>query len=170
MAMGQNPNRLAPSEHPNPTTKIGPKMGEFTYPKMVPLVLTHRYIYIYIYIRTDSSRASESLLVAFQLPIWAEPTMSGISKQGCLFIRGPPKMVGFLWLPIKTNQQVVPRKRNKEKDKKRNTHTHTHTSTLQKQSRAQQSEGLKPITTVQAGPFAAWKVGKTKTNQHGCPS
>ena len=32
MAMGQNPNRT-PSEHPNPTTKIGPKMdGEFTYP------------------------------------------------------------------------------------------------------------------------------------------
>ena len=30
--MGQNPNRI-PSEHPNPTTKIGTKMGgEFTYP------------------------------------------------------------------------------------------------------------------------------------------
>ena len=29
------------SEHPNPTTKIGSKMGgEFNYPKMVPLVLT----------------------------------------------------------------------------------------------------------------------------------
>ena len=26
-AMGQNPNRLAPSEHPNPTTKIGSIMG-----------------------------------------------------------------------------------------------------------------------------------------------
>ena len=25
--MAQNPNRLAPSEHPNPTTKIGSKMG-----------------------------------------------------------------------------------------------------------------------------------------------
>ena len=33
MAMGQK-NRT-PSEHPNPTTKIGSKMGgEFTYPKM----------------------------------------------------------------------------------------------------------------------------------------
>ena len=33
MAMDQNPNRT-PSEHPNPTTKIGSKMGgEFTYPK-----------------------------------------------------------------------------------------------------------------------------------------
>ena len=32
MAMGQNPNRT-PSEHANPTTKIGAKMGgEFTYP------------------------------------------------------------------------------------------------------------------------------------------
>ena len=32
MAMGQNPNRLAPSEPPNPTTKIGSKMGgEFAY-------------------------------------------------------------------------------------------------------------------------------------------
>ena len=32
MAMGQNPNRT-PSEHPNPTTKIGSKMGgEFTNP------------------------------------------------------------------------------------------------------------------------------------------
>ena len=31
VAMGQNPNRT-PSEHPNPTTQIGPKMGgEFTY-------------------------------------------------------------------------------------------------------------------------------------------
>ena len=40
-AMGQNPNRT-PSEHFNPTTRIGSKMGgEFTYPKMVPLVLTH---------------------------------------------------------------------------------------------------------------------------------
>ena len=45
MAVGQNPNRLAPSEHPNPTTKIGSKMGgEFTYPKMVPLVLTHSHM------------------------------------------------------------------------------------------------------------------------------
>ena len=37
MAMGQNPNR-APGEHPNPTTKIGSKMGgEFTYqPKWDP--------------------------------------------------------------------------------------------------------------------------------------
>ena len=33
------------SEHPNPTTKIGSKMGgEFTYPKLVPLVLTHNQI------------------------------------------------------------------------------------------------------------------------------
>ena len=32
MAMGQNPNR-APSEHPNPTTKIGSN-GWCTYPKM----------------------------------------------------------------------------------------------------------------------------------------
>ena len=44
MAMGQNPNRLAPSEHLNPTTKIGSRMGgEFTNPqKRIPLVLTHR--------------------------------------------------------------------------------------------------------------------------------
>ena len=35
LAMGQNPNRLAPSEHPNPTTKLGSKLGgEYTYPKM----------------------------------------------------------------------------------------------------------------------------------------
>ena len=34
LAMGQNPNRN-PSEHPNPTTKKGTKMGgEFTYPKV----------------------------------------------------------------------------------------------------------------------------------------
>ena len=33
-AVGQKPNRT-PSEHPNPTTKIGSKMGgECTYPKM----------------------------------------------------------------------------------------------------------------------------------------
>ena len=45
MAMGQNPNRLAPSERPHPTTKIGSKMGgEFTYPKMVPLVLAHSHM------------------------------------------------------------------------------------------------------------------------------
>ena len=38
MAMGQNPNRT-PSEHPNPTTKIGSKMGgEFTYqPRWDPI-------------------------------------------------------------------------------------------------------------------------------------
>ena len=37
-AMGQNPNRT-PSEHPNPTTEIGSKMGsEFTYqPKWDPI-------------------------------------------------------------------------------------------------------------------------------------
>ena len=44
MAMDQKPN-CTPSEHPNPTTKIGSKIGgEFTYPKMVPLVLTHSQI------------------------------------------------------------------------------------------------------------------------------
>ena len=41
MVMGQNPNRT-PSEHPNPTTKIGSEMGgEFTYPSNgIPWVLT----------------------------------------------------------------------------------------------------------------------------------
>ena len=44
MVTGQKPNRT-PSEHPNPTTKIGSNMGgEFTYTKMVPLVLTHSRI------------------------------------------------------------------------------------------------------------------------------
>ena len=33
----EKPNRFPPSEHPNPTTKIGSKMGEFTYqPKWDP--------------------------------------------------------------------------------------------------------------------------------------
>ena len=33
------------SEHPNPTTKIGSKMGgELTYPKMVPLILNHCHL------------------------------------------------------------------------------------------------------------------------------
>ena len=38
MAMGQQPNRLAPSDDPNPTTKRGPKMGgAFTcHPKWDP--------------------------------------------------------------------------------------------------------------------------------------
>ena len=41
---GSKSNRT-PSEHPNPTIKIGSKMGgEFTYPKMVPLVLTHSHV------------------------------------------------------------------------------------------------------------------------------
>ena len=31
VAMGQNPKARTPSEHPNPTTKIGSNMGEFTY-------------------------------------------------------------------------------------------------------------------------------------------
>ena len=45
LAVGQNLNRLAPSEHANPTTKIGSKMGdEFTYPKMVPVVSTHGHL------------------------------------------------------------------------------------------------------------------------------
>ena len=47
MAVGQNPTRT-PSEHPNPTTKIGPKMGgEFTYqPKWAPkTVLTTAAIF-----------------------------------------------------------------------------------------------------------------------------
>ena len=45
LAIGQNPNRT-PSEHPNPTAKIGSKMGgEFTYPKLgSPLVLTHSHL------------------------------------------------------------------------------------------------------------------------------
>ena len=38
-------SRLPPSEHPNPP-KIGSKMGgEFTYPKMAPLVLTHSHMF-----------------------------------------------------------------------------------------------------------------------------
>ena len=45
--MGQNPNRFAPSEHPIQSplkqTKLG---GEFTYPKVVPLVLTHSHLTI----------------------------------------------------------------------------------------------------------------------------
>ena len=42
MAMGQSP--VPPENIPIPT-KIGSKMGgEFTYPKMVPLVLTHSHI------------------------------------------------------------------------------------------------------------------------------
>ena len=44
--MGQNPNGI-PSKHPNPTTKIGSKMGgEFTYqPKWDPkTVLNHGHI------------------------------------------------------------------------------------------------------------------------------
>ena len=46
MAMGQNPNRTL-SEHPNPTTKIGPMGGEFTYqPKWDPkTVLTTRALF-----------------------------------------------------------------------------------------------------------------------------
>ena len=44
MAMGQKPNRT-PSEHPNPTTKIKPKMGgNYIYPK-VPSVSTHCHVY-----------------------------------------------------------------------------------------------------------------------------
>ena len=39
MAMGQKPN-CAPSEHPNPTTKIGSKMGG----ALVPLVLNRGHI------------------------------------------------------------------------------------------------------------------------------
>ena len=43
MAMGQNSNR--PSKHQPIPTKIGSKIGgEFTYPKMVPLVLTHGHM------------------------------------------------------------------------------------------------------------------------------
>ena len=42
-AMGQSPKPVPPVNiRFNPTTKIGSKMGgEFAYPKMVPLVLTH---------------------------------------------------------------------------------------------------------------------------------
>ena len=41
MAMGQKPNRI-PSEHPNPTTKIGSKMGGAPKaPKWDPIGLTH---------------------------------------------------------------------------------------------------------------------------------
>ena len=39
MAMGQSPNGLAPSEHPNPTTKIGSKMGGAPTPKWYPIGL-----------------------------------------------------------------------------------------------------------------------------------
>ena len=43
MAMGQNPNRT-PSEHPNPTTRIGSKTGgEFTHqPKWDPMGFDNR--------------------------------------------------------------------------------------------------------------------------------
>ena len=43
---GNGSKSHTPSEHPNPTTKIGSKMGgEFTYP-MIPLVLTTTAIYL----------------------------------------------------------------------------------------------------------------------------
>ena len=35
---------VLPSEHPNPTTKIGSGMGGAPTPKMVPLVLTHSHL------------------------------------------------------------------------------------------------------------------------------
>ena len=45
--MGQKPNRT-PSEHPIQSplklTKLG---GEFTYPEMVPLVLTHGHVLVW---------------------------------------------------------------------------------------------------------------------------
>ena len=45
VAMGQNPNRT-PSEHPNPTTKIGSKMGGApTNQNGIPLVLTHSNVW-----------------------------------------------------------------------------------------------------------------------------
>ena len=45
--MGQNPKFRTPSEPPNPTTKIGSHMGgEFTYHKMIPLVLTRSHVLV----------------------------------------------------------------------------------------------------------------------------
>ena len=37
VAMGHNPNRFAPSEHPNPTTEIGSNMGGAPTPKWDPI-------------------------------------------------------------------------------------------------------------------------------------
>ena len=37
LAMAQNPNRFAPNERPNPTTKVGYKMGGAPTPKWDPI-------------------------------------------------------------------------------------------------------------------------------------
>ena len=40
MGFSKSKTPVSPSELPNPTPEMG---GEFTYPKMVPLVLTHSH-------------------------------------------------------------------------------------------------------------------------------
>ena len=46
--MGFSKARLAPSEHPNPTTKIGSKMGGAPIPPMVSLALTHSHVNVFV--------------------------------------------------------------------------------------------------------------------------
>ena len=53
-----------PSENPNPTTKIGSKMGgEFTYPKMIQLVLNHGNIHMaMIFLGVCNARRATNLV------------------------------------------------------------------------------------------------------------
>ena len=100
MAMGQNPNLLAHSEHPNPSTKIPTKMGgAFTYPKMVPLVLTHSQMGVNLSLKKVSAsiggtdqRINRSCFLSFPLL----PVTPRVGNQGFL-----PR--GFTsWFPLVT--------------------------------------------------------------------
>ena len=64
MAMGQNPNRT-PSEHPNPTTKIKPKMGGAPTPKWDPIDFDPQQ-HVVIAPRLACRRAAPSLFHSLQ--------------------------------------------------------------------------------------------------------
>ena len=113
--MGQNPGYPA-SEHPNPSTKIGPKLGgEFTYPTKkdiwlctpgehqsrwymgVPLVLTHSHCTPPQPLRTDPSCCSCSAVSAAPREL-ASLELSADSMM-CLRPRlGAPESWACFWL------------------------------------------------------------------------
>ena len=96
---GQKPKFRSSSEHPIQTTKMGSKMGgEFTYPEMVSLVLTH------------SQRFGEHMCL-FCICLWLEWQSNHSHLQGLhqLLKVDEPQLVIFVWIVSCLDRQLFKR-------------------------------------------------------------
>ena len=89
---GSTPQSLSPSEHPNPTTKMG---GEFTYPKMEPLVLNHGQMSSLPEAK-PASRFSDIQVTGTRLWSWKQRDQPVVSPLGD-HVRNQPRKSDTVW-------------------------------------------------------------------------